>query len=107
MDIPSLFNVSAKTVIVTGGSGGIGRAIATGFCDNGARVFICSRKGAACAQTAQELQSSPAAQASGGSCTGIAADLSTVAAIDAFIATLRAPPHHVTKVDVLVNNAGW
>ena len=40
----SLFDMSGKSVIITGSSRGIGRAIAEEMADQGARVVISSRK---------------------------------------------------------------
>ncbi|MFZ9018208.1 MAG: SDR family NAD(P)-dependent oxidoreductase, partial [Ilumatobacteraceae bacterium] len=52
MHISELFSVSGKTVVVTGGSRGIGEMIAAGFLANGAKVYISSRKADACEATA-------------------------------------------------------
>ena len=91
-----LFSVAGKTVVVTGGTRGIGKMIAGGFVAGGATVIVSSRKADACAATAEEL-------AAYGSCTGIAADLSTEAGAAALAAAVGADHDHV---DVLVNNAG-
>ncbi|MBA4211391.1 MAG: 3-oxoacyl-ACP reductase, partial [Parvibaculum sp.] len=40
----NLFSVEGKTVLITGGSRGIGEMIATGFVENGAKVYITARK---------------------------------------------------------------
>ena len=65
-----LFAVAGKTVVVTGGTRGIGRMIAGGFVAAGATVVVASRKAEAVEATVAEL--SPF-----GVCSGVAADLST------------------------------
>jgi NAD(P)-dependent dehydrogenase (short-subunit alcohol dehydrogenase family) len=98
MKIDDLFSVSGKTVLVTGGSRGIGEMIAAGFLANGAKVYISSRKAAVCDATAARL-----AETYGGECISIPADLSNVAGVDALATALK---ERETKLDVLVNNAG-
>lgn len=92
----ALFDVSGKTVVVTGGSRGIGLMIARGFVAAGATVVISARKAEACHQAAKELSTL-------GSCLAHPADLSTpegVTSLAERVGTL-AP-----RLDVLVNNAG-
>ena len=50
-----LFSIAGKTALVTGGSRGIGRMIATGFVDAGAKVYVSSRNAEACDELAAEL----------------------------------------------------
>ena len=50
-----LFSLSGRVALVTGGSRGIGRMIATGLLHQGAKVYITARKAAACEATASEL----------------------------------------------------
>lgn len=91
-----LFSVSGKTVVVTGGSRGIGRMIAAGFVDAGASVYISARKADALRQTAEELSHR-------GSCTALPADLSSEAGCRSLAAAVA---EREAKLDVLVNNAG-
>ena len=44
MNFDNLFSVEGKTVVITGGSRGIGEMMAAGFLQNGAKVIISSRK---------------------------------------------------------------
>jgi NAD(P)-dependent dehydrogenase (short-subunit alcohol dehydrogenase family) len=91
-----LFAVTGKTVVVTGGTRGIGHMIARGFVDAGATVIVASRKAGAVEATVAELSAH-------GACSGFAADLSTEeGARELAEAVGRAHP----TVDVLVNNAG-
>lgn len=94
-----LFGVAGKQVVVTGGSRGIGRMIATGFVEAGAHVYISARKAEACDDTAAELDALDAP----GTCTSIPADLSTQAGVDSLVAAVGERTDHL---DVLVNNAG-
>jgi len=50
-----LFSLAGRTALITGGSRGIGSMIAAGFIAQGARVYISSRKAAACEEPAAEL----------------------------------------------------
>lgn len=92
----SLFDVSGKVVLVTGGSRGIGEMIATGFVDAGAKVYISSRKADVCDALAAELSKR-------GACTSLPADLSTEAECHRLAGELAKREDHL---DVLVNNAG-
>ncbi|MFI6601264.1 SDR family oxidoreductase [Nonomuraea sp. NPDC050536] len=89
MSLFSLFSVEGKTVVVTGGSRGIGRMIAAGFVSAGATVYISSRKAAEVEKTAASL-----------GCTAVPADLSTAAGVATLVEAVDGP------LDVLVNNAG-
>jgi len=52
---PDLFSVKDQVTLVSGGSRGIGRAIAEGFAKHGARVIITSRDAEVLAKTAEEI----------------------------------------------------
>ncbi len=92
----ALFDVADKTVVVTGGSRGIGRMIAAGFVGAGADVVIASRKADAVEHTVTELSAF-------GRCRGLAADLSTEEGARVFAEEVAADHD---RVHVLVNNAG-
>ncbi len=91
-----LFDVSGKTVLVTGGTRGIGEMIARGFLEAGAAVYISSRKADVGDALAAELGAL-------GPCTFLGANLSTEAGCRALAEEVagREP-----RLDVLVNNAG-
>jgi NAD(P)-dependent dehydrogenase (short-subunit alcohol dehydrogenase family) len=94
MDTGSLFRLDGRIALVTGGSRGIGKMIAAGFVAQGARVYISSRKAAACEETAAEL---------GPNCIPLPADVATVAGCQALAAALA---EREERLDILVNNAG-
>ncbi len=91
-----LFSLQGRVALVTGGSRGIGRMIASGFLRQGAKVYISSRKAVACDATAEEL-------APLGTCISLPADVSTLAGAQALAAELA---QREPALDILVNNAG-
>ena len=91
-----LFDIKGKVAIVTGGSRGIGEMIATGYVENGAKVYITARKAEACDETAERLSKR-------GTCISLPHDLSTIAGVESFAKEISAREE---KVDILVNNAG-
>lgn len=91
-----LFTLHGRTALVTGGSRGIGRMIAAGFLAQGARVYISSRKAAACEETVRELSAL-------GPCFALPADVSTVEGAQQLAAAFAAQE---PALDILVNNAG-
>ncbi len=91
-----LFSLKGRTAVVTGGSRGIGKMIAQGFVEQGAKVYITARKAPACDQTAEELSKL-------GECVSLPHDLSTVDGCRAFAADYA---QHENSLDILVNNAG-
>jgi NAD(P)-dependent dehydrogenase (short-subunit alcohol dehydrogenase family) len=91
-----LFAVDGKTVLVTGGSRGIGLMIARGFVEAGARVIISSRKADVCNAVAEQLSAV-------GKCEAIPADLSTSEGAERLAGDVL---NNAPRLDVLVNNAG-
>ena len=94
----NLFSVEGKTALVTGGSRGIGLMIARGYVESGAKVYVASRKAAACEAAAAELNALGA-----GTCVALPGDIGTDAGAKALAAALAAREE---KLDILVNNAG-
>src|SRR5579883_1353781 len=94
-----LFSLHGRVALVTGGSRGIGRMIASGFLAQGAaRVYISARKAAACETTAKELTSQYQ-----GECIALPIDISAAAGIEMLAGEIK---KREPKLDILVNNAG-
>ena len=92
----NLFSVEGKVVLVTGGSRGIGEMIARGFVENGAKVYISSRKAEVCDRVAEELSEF-------GTCISLPFDLGGMAGIEGLANAIK---ERESRLDVLVNNAG-
>ncbi|MBI2826133.1 MAG: SDR family NAD(P)-dependent oxidoreductase [Planctomycetia bacterium] len=88
---------NGKIVVVTGGSSGLGRAIATAFAARKARVVIAARDRQKLDQTARDLAQK------GFDVTGIEADVTRQESVDALVAGAI---ERFGRLDVLVNNAG-
>jgi NAD(P)-dependent dehydrogenase (short-subunit alcohol dehydrogenase family) len=97
--LDTLFSVSGKTALVTGGATGIGRMIAEALVRAGARVLIASRKGDACQEVARELNELGAS----GSAEGFGGDVAAEAGVMALAAEVKS---RTEALHVLVNNAG-
>jgi NAD(P)-dependent dehydrogenase (short-subunit alcohol dehydrogenase family) len=94
-----LFSLKDRVALVTGGSRGIGKMIASGFLSQGAaKVYITARKAGPCEATAKELTA-----AYDGECIALPIDISTVEGCNKLAGEIiKLEP----KVDILVNNAG-
>lgn len=86
--------LTGKVAVVTGGSSGIGLAIARSFRDEGATVFITGRRKSALDAAVAEL---------GEDVTAVVCDSSVTADLDALYETVREQAGHL---DVVVANAG-
>jgi NAD(P)-dependent dehydrogenase (short-subunit alcohol dehydrogenase family) len=91
-----LFDLTGRVAIVTGGTRGIGRAVAEGFVAAGAKVAVASRKADACTETEKHLV------AMGGEAIGVPTHLGD---IDATAALVDRTVERFGRVDIVVNNA--
>jgi 3-oxoacyl-[acyl-carrier protein] reductase len=96
-EFPEKASLSGKVALVTGGSRGIGRAIALRLASLGASVAICGRDQAALERSAEALSKS------GSSIFSLAADVTLPADVSSFISKAEATLGPIT---ILVNNAG-
>jgi len=97
----SIFDLSDKIAVVTGGSRGLGLHAASGLLQAGCRqVFITSRNRQACSEACEALNAIPGIK---GRAISIPADLVKADEIDRLINEIK---NHTDKVDVLLANAG-
>ena len=92
------FDITGRSAVVTGGSKGLGLAMAAGLASAGADVMIVSRH-----REEAESAASGIARDFGHRATGWQADVTQPAEVDAFIA---AAVREFGKVDILINSAG-
>lgn len=96
MDL-SRFSLEDKVALVTGGGRGIGRAIALGLADAGAKVVVAAR-------TLSEIENTASAiQKKGSAALAVQADVREAAQVEKIIA---ATLNKFNRLDILVNNAG-
>jgi NAD(P)-dependent dehydrogenase (short-subunit alcohol dehydrogenase family) len=89
--------VKGRVVLITGGSSGIGKAVALKVAAAGGKVLICARGEEELAATCKEITDA------GGSCHPYVVDLTDLKACDELVQKVLAEHKHV---DVLINNAG-
>ena len=93
----SLFSLSGRTAVVTGGSAGIGEMISRALIAAGAEVWIVARNAERVERTAAALTKT------GGICRAISADVSFAEGVEKIRSTIAATHR---PLDILVNNAG-
>ncbi len=94
----NLFDLSGKVALVTGGGRGLGRAMARGFAEAGADVFLCARTESELVSAQVEIM-----EATGRKVGFAVVDMEDRAAVKALAEMALA---EMGRVDVLVNNAG-
>lgn len=97
MSIQTLFDLTGKTAIVTGGGRGLGEAMAQALAEAGANVVVCSRKEAACQEVKQQIE------ANGGHAMALACDVTNEADVDRVVEEVH---DQYGKIDILINNSG-
>jgi NAD(P)-dependent dehydrogenase (short-subunit alcohol dehydrogenase family) len=93
----NLLDMTGKVVLITGGSRGLGRAMALGFAGQGANIAVVSRKIDACEKTAAEIE------ALGVNAFPYACHVGDWEALSHMTDAVY---DRFGKVDVLINNAG-
>ncbi len=93
-----LFDLTGRVALVTGGSKGLGHAMAAGLASAGADVVICGRDGEAAQRVAAEL-----AEQYGVSGLGLAADVAQPDQVDELLQQVE---QRFGRLDILINNAG-
>ncbi len=92
------FDLADRVAIVTGGSKGLGLAMAAGLASAGAEIMLVNRNESEGDQAAKELQ-----QTFGSQCASFAADVTDPEAIDKMVVETQ---KHFGKIDILINSAG-
>ena len=90
--------LEGKTALVTGGSSGIGEAIAMRFAAEGARIAVAGSSSLAKAQAVADR-----IEAAGGQAQGFVGDVRDVGAVKTLVADVKAA---FGRIDILVNSAG-
>ncbi|MDW3219576.1 MAG: SDR family NAD(P)-dependent oxidoreductase [Acidimicrobiales bacterium] len=94
--LSTFHDFTGQTAIVTGGTRGIGRAVAEGLAAGGADVVVASRKADACAETQAHLESM------GAQALGIALNMGDADGAERLVA---ATVERFGGVDIVINNA--
>lgn len=96
-NVRDLFDLTGRTAIVTGGSRGIGKEMAEGLAEAGARIMLCARRAEWLDETVAEFT------AAGFDAAGMTCDVSKP---DEVQAVIDQTVNRFGSVDILINNAG-
>lgn len=90
--------MTGKVALITGGSRGIGKAVAAAYAREGAGVFICARSDADLNRAVADIRTI------GGAAHGCVGDVGNGAQVKSIVGAVR---EQFGKLDVLVNNASF
>lgn len=93
-----LFDMTGRVAIVTGGSKGLGKAMAAGLASAGANVVLVSRNGDEAAEAAAEIEADHQTKA-----IGLAADITKASQVKEVVDKTLS---EFKQIDVLINSAG-
>jgi NAD(P)-dependent dehydrogenase (short-subunit alcohol dehydrogenase family) len=93
-----LFDLRGKVALVTGGSKGLGKAMALGLAEAGARLFLCSRHADELAAAGQEIAAATGVE--------VAWDTADMSRRDECDRLAQAALARFGQIDILINNAG-
>ena len=94
----SPFDLTDRVAIISGGGTGIGRAIAEGLAEAGARIVICARRFQKCEEACHEIQEKTGVKTLARRC-----DVSRKDEIETLVNDVL---NEFGRIDILVNNAG-
>ncbi len=95
-ELQARYDLTGRVAIITGGSRGIGRAVAETYAAAGAAVVVASRKADACVQVAKEIE------AAGGRAIAVPTHAGHLEELEALVGTTV---DQLGGVDIVVNNA--
>jgi len=98
MKVQELFRLPGRVAIVTGGSRGLGFAMAEGLAEAGANLVLCGRKSAALEESVEAIR------ALGVECLAVRCDVAEVEEVAQMVARTV---DRFGRIDILVNNAGY
>src|SRR5436305_1533910 len=98
MSILDRFRLDNRVAVVTGGSRGLGKQMATALAEAGAQVAVVSRRAEEAQAVAQEIQT-----ATGKTCRGYSCDVAKPEQVEPLVGQVLAD---YSQVDILINNAG-
>jgi NAD(P)-dependent dehydrogenase (short-subunit alcohol dehydrogenase family) len=93
-----LFDLRGKVALVTGGSKGLGKAMALGLAEAGARLFLCSRHADELAAAGQEIAAATGVE--------VAWDTADMSRRDECDRLAQAALARFGQIDILITNAG-